>query len=162
VHNPNPLAVAMTAGIEEAGEPRLVVGVEPAHLLLHLGGKGRQVRGEHPAEAEPRALLVGRAEQLDVGGQLGGRVAIAGGDAPKRLGEPLAIACDESPTEIRLRGKMVVDARRADSDALRQVAVAERVVTASLRELLRDVEELIGGSGGLGDSRHAASLPIHR
>src|SRR5215218_2178347 len=51
-----------TSRVENPREPGLVVGIEAPHLLLYLGQKRWQVRGEHPAKAEPSALLVGRAE----------------------------------------------------------------------------------------------------
>jgi len=71
-------------------------------------------------------------------------------------------ASDEGAAEVRFRRKVVVNARRADSDTLGEVAVAERVVPARLCELLRGVEQLIDGSGSIGESRHEASLPSNR
>src|SRR5436189_2601606 len=79
------------ARIEEAGEPGFVVRVKAAHLLLHFGRKGGEVRREHATEAQPTTVLVGRTKEVDVRRQLGGRIARAGTDASQRVGEPVAI-----------------------------------------------------------------------
>src|SRR5215207_1261584 len=151
-----------TPRVENPSEPGFVVGIEAAHLLLHLGRKRREIRGEHPAEAEPSALLVGRTEQLDVRRQLGGGSPACCADASQCVGEPIAISRDQRATEVSLGGKVMMNARRPDPDALGEITIAEGVVPTRLGELLSDVEELIGGPGGVVGGRHAASLPTDR
>src|SRR5919108_5647631 len=132
------------AFLEDGGEPALVVVEEADHLLAHRFGQRLVIGRQHAAQAH--ALLV-QDIRVDAGVciELGRRVAAGGVDPLECGGEAGGVALGERPAELRLAGKVVVQAGFGDAQLGGDVGVAEAVEPATLDEPLRAVEDSRGG-----------------
>src|ERR671923_1320132 len=128
------------AFLEDGGEPALVVVEEADHLLAHRFGQRLVIGRQHAAQAH--ALLV-QDIRVDAGVcvELGRRVATGGVDSLECGGEAGGVALDERPAELRLAGKVVVQAGFGDAQLSGDVGVAEALEAAALDEPLRAVED---------------------
>ena len=62
-------------------------------------------------------------------------------DGLERLGKNAAVALDQSSSELRFRGEMVVQAGLCDAKLHGNVGVAKAIITAGLHESFRDIQD---------------------
>src|SRR5215510_14510311 len=148
---------APTALLEDRDEPALVLVEEMAHLVLHRLRQRGVLGGEHAAQAHPVVAQHIRVD-LRVPRQLLRGVAGGAIDLAERREERTLIPRDEAGPELRLRGKVIVEACFRDLERPGDVRVAEAVEPARLDEALGHVQDPLGGAavgGALGHGWHS-------
>ena len=128
--------------VEHAREPCFVAGEEAANLLLHRLRQCRVLGGDHAAEAQ--AVMDEHASvERDVSPELLGCAARLRVNRAEVAREHVVITRHERAPELRLRRKVVVEARLGDAELARDVGVAEAIEPARLRETLGRIENAI-------------------
>ena len=140
-------------------QPALVVPVETPDLGDDLVRQGVKLDGQHAPEAHSSAVGEGVAKDVAVKFQALPGIPTLLVDLGKKPGHDGTVPDEQFPSEIRLFGKVIVDARCLDADAIGQVAKAERVVSRRLHQLEGDVEDFVTSMRACHNGRLYAARP---